>query len=63
MNAAQTSDGKTALHWASQYGNLGVAKFLLAAGVDKTAVDSSGRSPFSLASGHFKSYFQQIQRH
>ena len=46
---AATADKRTALHHAAARGWLDIAKMLLAAGADRAARDSQGRTPLDLA--------------
>jgi len=52
VNAARTTDGWTALMWASHKGHLAVAQSLLEHGSSKTAVSTSGRNAHSYAVGN-----------
>ena len=45
----QACDGKTALHWAVQAGNLPMVKFLLDAGINRNISDNNGLDAHALA--------------
>lgn len=49
VNHQSKDTGQTALHVAIENGNIGNAKFLLAAGANVTCKDNNGNTPFDLA--------------
>ncbi len=51
LNARQ-KDGKTALHYAAQYGPAEALRLLLAAGADATLRDANGQTPLDLATAN-----------
>ena len=51
VNAAKTTDGATALLFASQGGHLAVVQCLLKHGVNKSAVAFDGRNAYDCAGG------------
>ena len=51
VNAVQ-SDGATALHWASYYGNADLASLLMAAGADHSLANRNGSTAMWLAANH-----------
>ena len=49
MSTPKTSSGKTALMYAAEKGNLGIANLLLEKGADLNATDNDGKTALQIA--------------